>query len=227
MTDHDLWVVEDLPPERLAAIRDDLHSAVTRSALRSVRVRALAACGAALLVGAGAVTVVDRPQQAAAWTAVPSPYAATMSTPMIEQCLANIPRPPDGMSVGVGALSIAVGESRGRSHAALLNAVDSQAVCITGPSGSAGGRTTSAPLGPEDLLTIAGNGGSVGRSGERYVYGRARGDVTRVVVRTSDGGTVSASVGHGAFLAWWPTSAAPVAVAAIDGHGRTLSELRP
>ena len=76
-------------------------------------------------------------------------------------------------------------------------------------------------------LSVLGNAGVIEREGPRYVYGRVADEVGGVTVVTDDGLRVTASVGGGYFLAWWPGSAVSQTVMATDESGAVLASVTP
>ena len=77
---------------------------------------------------------------------------------------------------------------------------------------------------PDQILrTIAVPGQLTGPDAARIAFGLVSPMVTRVVVTTSDGRQVTASVQDGYFLAWWPSAASPTLTQALDASGWVLA----
>jgi hypothetical protein len=232
MTDqmeHLVWATNDLPEDRLLTLKSELASSIARdsSQRRHVRIGAgVGAVGATALVTVAA-SLLSGPAAGAVWSAVPAPLTISMSDPMVQACLADLPVGTHD-ETGHGPLMPLVAERRGRSRAALLGGDDSQAICIATPTSRTGGRTVSPELAPGQDISVAGNGGSTdAASGDRYVYGRVSSGVTAVSITTTAGVDVTASVVHGSYVAWWPGPAGPATIAAKDSRGQMVAEAKP
>jgi hypothetical protein len=55
------------------------------------------------------------------------------------------------------------------------------------------------------------------------VFGRVTGRASTVEVTADDGRVITASVGHGYFLAWWPSGSPVGTVRALDAGGHVIA----
>ena len=226
MTKQAILQVPALEQASSVALRADVLARV-EIIQRQRRQRRNAGLGVAALVtiaGLGYANLAPTTSYAS-WTAVPTARVVSMNDPIVSECRENVPQGPIS-SVGRAMPSAVLAESRGDFTAVLLGASDNISVCIADDAARAAGRTVAPALGAGEVLSVAGNGGSLDSEGARYVYGRVSGDVLGVEVRTDDGTLVTASVKEGYFLAWWPAPAGPVSVTAL-GSGGTLDVVTP
>lgn len=61
-------------------------------------------------------------------------------------------------------------------------------------------------------------------AGPTHVFGHQPAIASKVTLTLSDGTEMTASVGHGRFLAWWPSSATVVSMRALDAQGNVVAE---
>jgi len=115
-----------------------------------------------------------------------------------------------------------------------LEELGHDAICVDPHPAAAG--TAGGIIGPlvgvsvEDpaggVLTVDGTPGGPGL-GLRAVYGRVGSPrVAKVLITLSDGREVTATLGHGHYLAWWPATAGGDIVRAVDSAGHTVASAR-
>lgn len=180
----------------------------------------LPAAFAAVVIAAVVVsTVVAPPAAEASWTSVPTspdPMAATIAA---QTCG---PR--------AGALPLRLMDHRVRTTVALYAdngndltcqfTVDASGKVVDSFSGE--GRFDPHPVASGlDILTADLGSGA----GPVMIVGRAPSDATTVKVGLADGTNVTASVGGGYYLAWWPKSTGIDSVTALGASGKTLAGL--
>lgn len=221
------WPVADLSMERRAGLKRTLLAELTRRNRRQHRVRFVTGAAVATTAVSATVAMVlsSPPTATAAWNAVPSPLTMSSHDPMVQQCLADLPKGSPSQ-LGRAELAPVVAESRGKSRAVLLGGDDSQGVCVATPTTRTGGRTLAPPLKGHDI-SVAGNGGSTDGSGFRYVYGRVSARVASVAVVTTSGVHVTSSVAHGGYIAWWPGAEGPARIVAENANGDVIATNNP
>jgi len=98
--------------------------------------------------------------------------------------------------------------------------------CIVTSGGASGGGSGPAPAAMTESLTIDENGGGgVGAAEVRELGGRVAPTATRVVIELADGRSVTASLGNGYWLAWWPDPVLAERVIATDGAGAEVASV--
>jgi hypothetical protein len=122
-----------------------------------------------------------------------------------------------------GALPLALSDVRGPFTLQVYANDTTSATCINGPGISAVriGQSSQAENPPAGEIQISpGPPAAPGRQPYSFSEGRIGSGVQAVTLNLSDGATVDATVGHGWYLAWWPSGAtlksATIATAAGD-----------
>jgi len=233
----------NLPPagslsdDQVAKIRSELVGTIGSGSLDHVTTGhrwawlsgGIAAAAAAIFVVS---SVLSAPGAYASWTATPSPLASSETQSLGTACADRVrARFPDASP----HLQPVVAERRGDFKTALIADLAQVAVCADwiGPiSGNTQrgstleGLTTAAALPPGQVVSLVAVPGQLGGPDAlRMAYGLVASTVARVVVQTTDGHTVTASVDHGYFLAWWPTGSEIRTITAHDAAGRTLARV--
>lgn len=230
-----MTIRQDLPPiRRMPAGHDEqLRAALVRYASsRQTRRRAalakrriytwLAALGAA---GTGAVlgiNLLTASNAYASWTSVPDQITGPALLEASTNCQHNLSRHFPSMAEG---LQVALGERRGDFTATVLSAGTRVGVCVTGvPHGELGGVLDLQPLSAGTLLSLDASPGILnGPDAVRQAVGRVNDPlVSKVVVETADRRDVTASIGAGLYVAWWPSGADVTVVKALDAQGHVL-----
>lgn len=98
--------------------------------------------------------------------------------------------------------------------------------CLVMRSGDSAGGSGPVPGAMRGPLVIDENGrGTLNEMDVRQLGGRVAGQAARVVIELADGSSVTASVGGGYWLAWWPDTAPGERVVATDAAGAKVAEL--
>jgi hypothetical protein len=214
-----------------------------RVALSAVGGTAIAAGATAAIVGLGA----SAPSAYAGWTSTPSrPPAGAVSLAM-GTCGKQLPqtsrvrlappgsRPMQGPPPGApnplgGKWSTALTDTRGPyTFAIYTNDRGANVTCFTGPhfAMTQGGVSIHAATTPApDQIALSGPGPTA-RDGAPYTLaeGRVGSDVRAVTLVLADGSKVTASLGRGWFLAWWPGAAQVNAAEVRTSTGTTTQPL--
>ena len=91
---------------------------------------------------------------------------------------------------------------------------------VTSAQGASSGGSGPSPVPFGEALSIDINGfGDAGGGTAHELGGQVEPEITSVLIALSDGRTVTASVGSGYWLAWWPTDAAATTVTGFDEAG--------
>ncbi|HEY2768991.1 MAG TPA: hypothetical protein VGI87_00360 [Solirubrobacteraceae bacterium] len=214
-----------------------------RIALSALGGTALATGATVAVVGLGA----SAPSAFAGWTATPSrPPAGGLSLAM-GTCGKQLPqtsqiriappgsRPTQGPPPGApnelgGKWSTALTDTRGPyTFAIYTNDRGANVTCFTGPhfSMTQGGVSIHAATTPApDQIALSGPGPTA-RGGAPYTLaeGRVGSDVRAVTLVLADGSKVTASIGGGWFLAWWPGATQLSAAEVQTSTGTTTQPL--
>lgn len=223
----DIPAGRDLPPGRADARRLALERETRGPARPPFRARRLAVVlASAAIVGAAAAYVAVSPPWGvsaayASWTAVPGQLGPAATQALGASCAQSLQQ----HFKDANGLAPALGEQRGKFSAVVLGDAANVGVCVN-VNGILGGFSTRSPIPAGSALVLeAAPGLLTGPDAARAAYGEVSPQVTRVVVTTQDGRTVTASVGGGYFLGWWPSGADPATIAAYDAAGAQLSRL--
>lgn len=233
------------PPQRLTPDQRERLQAVLVDAIQSApatrsrggarhwraAVVGAAAAGAGVLawvfIGSGALT------PAPAWAAVPRTASGAMAAKLASSCQAWVGE--GRFPIRLGHVDAVLAEQRGASTAVLLVADDgSDAVCVDPhgrTAGVAGGITgplvgviTQDPAAGA-ALTVDGTPGGPGL-GLWAVFGRfSAPGVAKVVITLGDGREVTATLGNGHYLAWWPAIDDGETIRALDSSGHTIASM--
>ena len=232
------------PPQRLTPAEQERLRGVLFGAIRPTtaerpragarRWPAIAAGAAAATAGALAWVVIGSGGLAPepAWAAVPRSVPAALASQLAKSCQTQVAQ--HSWPIRSGQVGTALAEQRGASTAVLLLAAGHDAICVDPHPAAAG--TAGGIIGPlvgvsvEDpaggVLTVDGTPGGPGL-GLRAVYGRVGSPrVAKVLITLSDGREVTATLGHGHYLAWWPATAGGDIVRAVDSAGHTVASAR-
>jgi hypothetical protein len=182
---------------------------------------------AAAAVGAATALMVVQPWAEpaayASWTAVPDRLDAATTQTLGAACSRQQETHFKDLPTGTPLL----GERRGKFTAVLVGRPDSLSVCVSVNSGALGGLTRVDPTQPETGLILDADPSMLnGPDAFRVAYGRVSPDVTKVVIKTRDGRTVTASTAGRYFLCWWPSSAAPYTITATGSAGQEIGKPR-
>ncbi|WP_394613247.1 hypothetical protein JNUCC0626_25265 [Lentzea sp. JNUCC 0626] len=190
---------------------------------------------ATVLVAAVAVTLLlwtPTNQDAAAWSA--EPRAPGDLGPMIAACTKSLDRmdadrAAGGLPVWPGPRELAVTDQRGAMTMLVFAAPQSEALCYGTPQGvglNAHGEVEERePLGdrlfadfaPQVGITEVDTGTST-----TVLTGRVSPKVGKAIVVTEDGMEVTASLGNGWIVTWWPSLGKPQQVRLYDVAGTLL-----
>jgi hypothetical protein len=230
------------PPQRLTPGQQERLRVVLVDAIRSTpaeRSRAGARRWRAVGVGAAATVGVlawvfigsGALRPAAAWAAVPRPASSAMAAKLSSSCQALVAE--GRWPIRLGHVDAVLAEQRGASTAVLLVADDgSDAVCVdphgrtTGPAGGIAGPLVGVIMedpAADAVLTVDGTPGGPGL-GLWTVFGRVSAPgVAKVLITLGDGREVTATLGNGHFLAWWPVTDGGETIRALDSSGHTIA----
>jgi hypothetical protein len=232
------------PPQRLTPDRQEWLRTVLVDAIQSPpaeRSRAGARGWRAVGVGAAAATAgvvgwmfIGAGAPAAAWAAVPRPASAAVAAKLASSCQARVAE--GRWPIRLGHVEGVLAEQRGASTAVLLVADDaSDAVCVdphgrtTGPAGGIAGPLVGViteDQAADAVLTVDGTPGGPGL-GLWTVFGRISAPgVAKVLISLGDGSEVTASLGNGHYLAWWPSTGGGVTIRAVDSSGNTIASMQ-
>ncbi|HTX46765.1 MAG TPA: hypothetical protein VMD48_10815 [Solirubrobacteraceae bacterium] len=191
-----------------------------------MRPRPPIAIGAAGIAGtAGAVAAIisltaGASTAFAGWKAKPTPASARQIAAASADCSAHLP---------VAGIPLVLTDSRGPFTFQIYADSNASTICTTGPSfQSVSTNRSSQSLTPASDGITATISQSTNENGQAYSFaeGRVGSAVSGVALVRSDGGTVTATVQNGWYVAWWP-GAATVGTAQITTpsgvHSVTLS----
>ncbi len=165
----------------------------------------------------------------AAWTAVPQHVPAGQAARLATSCERDLAA--GHFPAGLGSPTSALAERRGAGTAVLLvGSSGAEAICVNPASSSAAAGSgplvgVGTPGRSRAPLTVDGVPGGPGL-GASAVYGRVAEGASKVLVTTQDGRVVTATLGHGYFLAWWPSGAGIKAISVLDRAGHVITTVR-
>jgi hypothetical protein len=240
-----MTILNDLPPNRemparhAQARRRELEALLSRTSLSPTMRRRGLLLAATAVCAAGVATVVAinpwvrTPTASAAWAAVPTPLDAATTQQLGAPCADHLRRYFDRLDSWITA----IGEQRGTVRAVLIigQSSGSRRWGLCAPDLGVDGLVPAVPPIPGASLP---RGIAVPSPSEergpvivpfdartaRIAVGAVPADVTRVVIETLDGRLVTASVGRGYCLAWWPSHAGIRAVHEYTGTGQELHQ---
>ncbi len=248
--ERDLPPVFEMPADTALALRTALVSQVQRSeadagrsrsqmpgAIREgvrgsrLRTRILpsrswwAAAAAATAAALGGVVISSGASPSfASWTANPYQLSPASAAPAAAECKRSLvaERFPEGDAESLGPV---VAEQRGDFTAVLLASPNGGwGVCLPLRDGQLNGVGTVDPMPAGSVLVVDSVPGQLnGNGAARMAVGRIDPTVRGVIVNTTDGRRVTASVAGGRFLAWWPSGAEVASATAYTASGRQLS----
>lgn len=190
---------------------------------------------ATALVAAVAVTLVlwtpTNQDASAAWTA--EPRAPGDLAPVLADCGKSLDRHDAERGVNgpdwPAPRDVAAVDQRGDLTMVLFTGPRSETLCLRTPKGAAmsgkGYTTGREPLGDRLFADFAWQMGiqdAHSRNGMRVLTGRVSPKVGKVVIGTSDGLEVTATVGNGWVVAWWPSMGDLKHVRLFDEAGGVL-----
>ena len=123
-------------------------------------------------------------------------------------------------------IRIVLQDQRTPSTAAFLLAGNNgSGSCLLSLEGGSGGGWRSGPLEPmaDRIVIDEQGGGGVGDGTATMLGGRIAPDITRVEIALSNGSTVTASVGNGHWLAWWPGGVLADRITGVTATGLATS----
>lgn len=216
-----------LPAHRRARIRAVLMSTVAEPRANSRRSRrwVRATLVAGLVLGVALAVVQPWGRATAAWAAVPEQLDAGTTARLSDVCTEAIAQRQFPMSVSPTTPGLA--EARGSSSAVISSSQSQLDVCITGPTAQFVGVYNIAPLPAGSIGVVDGVPGYRQGGTLRVIFGRLGVSVQGITVTTADGLHVTAAVGNGLFLAWWPSNADAVSVAVTLKSGSVQSLIVP
>ncbi|PWK82205.1 hypothetical protein C8D88_11473 [Lentzea atacamensis] len=190
---------------------------------------------ATALVAAVAVTLVlwtpTNQDAYASWTA--EPRAPGDLAPVLADCTKTLDR-HDAQGEGnrpnwPAPREVSVVDQRGDLTMVLFTGPQSEMLCLRTPKGVAmsghGNATGREPLGDRLFADFAGQMGMTDvntRNSMSVLTGRVSPKVGKVVIGTEDGLEVTATVGNGWVVAWWPSLGKPKHVRLYDEAGGVL-----
>lgn len=166
-------------------------------------------------------------QTAEAWTAIPRPMDSVIIARAEQACGHGFgPGKAEGTGPFNEGLPLGVVDARGNRAVAYFTDGVEDATCMfawddTGKvtwTVAGHGRLISTDPSHLDLL------GSMG-AGYEMVVGHTGSGAASVSVELESGLTVTASIGHGYYLAWWPQADTVVKITARDANGQVLEVL--
>jgi hypothetical protein len=179
----------------------------------------VASIGAVALAGCGSL-IASQPDDLSTWQRAPIPPDPRIAAMATEAC-----RPLDENFV----VQVILQDRRTESTAAFLLAGPGwTGSCLTSlAGGGAGSDWRSGPLEVMDdpIVVDERSTGDVAEGTASILGGRTAADVGRVEIVLDDGGVVTASVGAGHWLAWWPgtVTADRITATSADGHVAVLA----
>jgi len=226
-----------LPDVRVAELRAELVTTITSESVSggSHRHRWVWASGA-VAAAAAAIVVISSlvaPHPAyASWTATPDRLGAAETNTLAKQCVHRVQDRFPNASPRLGPV---LGERRGDFKTVLVADQDQVSICAdwlgrrtgdTQRGSTLEGLTTGAQLSKGQALSlIAVPGQRTGPGAVRMAYGLVGSTVSDVIVRTTDGREVKASLDQGYFLAWWPSGSEVSTIVAQDRTGHTVGRV--
>lgn len=167
----------------------------------------------------------------ASWTANPSAASSERVDALASGCVARV---RDAHAAARPDLAPVAAEQRGAYTTMLVAAGDQVSVCAdwTGSGTEDGyrggvfeGLVTGAALPAGQTVELLGVPGQMGGSDAvRIAFGLTSPQVRRVVVRTTGGLEVTATVAQRHFIAWWPSGDDVASLRAFDGAGRDITD---
>jgi hypothetical protein len=229
---------ERLSPQRQALIRGVVFAEIAGRGGLGARVRRPRRRWAVGLATAGTslsglvvflLTLGGSTPALAAWTAVPEHVPAGRAARLGASCERDLAA--GHFPTGLGSPTSALAERRGAGTAVLLvGASGAEAICVNPAPSTA--EASAGPLVGIDTpgrsrgpLTVDGLPGGPGL-GDSAVYGRVADWVDKVLVTTQDGRLVTATLGDGYFLAWWPSGAGVTAIRVLGSAGHLITTVR-
>ncbi len=187
-----------------------------------------AAAGAAVMVLATNVLGADPAY--ASWTAKPASADAHLVRTLGAQCISRV---RDAFPSAPRGLKPVTSERRGDYTTMLVATGGTVSLCADwvgaaskdqARGGTLEGMTTGARLDEGvSVLTLGVPGQVNGSDAVRFAYGMTAPNIKSVVVTTSKGVDVTATVADGYFVAWWPSGAEIARIGAVDRAGNPVS----
>jgi hypothetical protein len=209
----------DVPLDAIATVRQRRPRWSQRQIMALATLPAVAVLVIAFLVGQSLATPAS---VFASWQPLPSVANGPLAASARSLCLG---------STDMNAALI-LQDQRGRAAAFLYQSADNLISCVAAVDASGQVVATSSsfqhitvatePFGIDGTSRSAGQG--TAETGLSRVFGHQAAGVAVVSLTLSDGNQVTASIGQDRFLAWWPSSATVVSMAALDAKGSLLAE---
>jgi hypothetical protein len=213
---------------------DQMVTSRRRRSSHSARVPVvvLAVALAILVVGLAWLRPGGGAAPAAAWSAVPFPQDSTIIARAQTACGDGVVSGKTFGPVPVNqGMPMSVVDARANTAVAFFTNGSTYTACEfswngDGAIGSAttwGGALASTDARSVDILTaqMGGDGGSKAR----MIVGHVGAGTSKVLIHLASGTEVTASVGGGYYLAWWPQFESVTAINALDGSGKTQQTL--
>jgi hypothetical protein len=162
------------------------------------------------------------PDDLSAWQAIP-----LAPDPGLTDKAAHHPACRIDVQDGV-ALEIVLQDRRTASTAVfLVKGPTTVGSCYVSPTGGGGGSQPAGQLLPLDEPVSVDEDGSGGDGADALTYlgGRLMPEIRQVVITVPGGPAVTASVGNGHWLAWWPGAVRASSVIGLDANGAQLFTL--
>jgi len=203
--------VPQLSEDWIASHQTALIAVLSHGRRRPLKWVALAGAAGLAATVSSLVLVGGSAQSAfAGWSSSPTPPANGQLTSADVGCQAHLAQFPPSSNKGAEATSLVpeLSDVRGPYTVTVFgNGTGSGALCITTPDGNSALRwimQSGAPVGTDavavDQVSVSAN------DGQPYtlVEGRTGDGVTGVTLALGSGSKVTATIGNGVFLAWWP-----------------------
>lgn len=225
-----------LPAGREEAILADLLETIAgeppargRRAWRYLASAGVVAAGTAAVLTL--TNIIGADAAYASWTASPSAVSPDRVSALGAACADRV---RDAHAGARSDLAPVAAEQRGAYTTMLVAAAGQVSVCAdwTGQAAADGhrggtfeGLVTGATLPKGQAVELLGVPGQVsGSDAVRFAFGLAAPQVHRIVVTTTGGVEVTATVAQGHFLAWWPSGDEVGTLRAFDSGGREITD---
>jgi len=226
--------IPDLSAESMASHRAALVETISKRRHRTMRWATLVgATGVAATVSTLVFLGASGPNAFAGWSAHPTKPAVGQLTSADTSCQGALAQMPASVSQGadLGSLAPEVSDVRGPYTVTVFGGgSNGGAMCISAPDGNAIVQRitwSSTPIGPGAVMLDRVR--VLFDSGQPYslVEGRTGEAVTGVTLTLENGSRVTATIGHGFLLAWWPGSVSATAVVVSTSSGSSTQSVVP
>ena len=225
--------VPQLSEEWITAQRSHLVDALSRRRRRPVKwVGVAGATGVAATVSTLVIAGGSAPYAFAGWSAAPTAPATGQLTAADADCQARLAQavqaPPSNKSADAASLVPELNDVRGPYTVTVYgDGGQGGALCVSAPGAISlrffGG--SDAPAGPGAIAVD--QVGFLSRDGQAYtlVVGQTGAGVTGVSLALGNGSDVTATSGHGFFVAWWPGTQSITSAAVTTAGGVATQQL--